>query len=96
MNDFLSINEFSLAFLANYIDFEIVSNDSEPLKRNLKFAQSIEIDMDKKVELVMMMDEYRTKLYDDNINLMGLSEPTEINYLNYSGKAIVFPGNHDS
>ena len=44
----------------------------------------------------MYMDEYRTKLYDDNINVMGLSKPTEINYLNYSGKAIDFEGNNDS
>ena len=43
----------------------------------------------------MYMDEYRTKLYDDNINIMGLSEPTEINYVNYSGKYVAFQVNSE-
>ena len=51
----------------------------------------VKLDMEKRFDKLIEMDEYRAKLYDDNINLMGLSEPTEINYLNYSGRFIDFP-----
>ena len=30
------------------------------------------------------MDEYRIELQDDSINFMGLSEPKQINYLNFA------------
>ena len=37
----------------------------------------------------LFFDEYRTELYDDPINFMGLSAPKEINYLNYSSEATI-------
>ena len=32
--------------------------------------------------LILSVNEQRVELYDDRINLMGLSEPKEINYFN--------------
>ena len=36
-------------------------------------------------------EEYRTKLYDDPLNFMGLTEPKTIDYLNDSGELIDLP-----
>ena len=93
---FLDKYRFSLVFYANYIDFDDVTNDTQPLKTKLKAKPLIKLDTEKKVELLIEMDEYRARLYDDNINLMGLSEPTEINYLNYSGRSYDYPIEFDA
>ena len=44
-------------------------------KENLSF--------DKPVAFRLYLNEYRTQLYDDRLNLIGLTPPKEINYLNF-------------
>ena len=39
--------------------------------------------MDKPVMYGLTLNEYRTELYDDRLNFMGLTPPKEINYLNF-------------
>ena len=41
------------------------------------------LSLDKPVLYQLTLNEYRTELYDDRLNLMGLTPPKEINYLNF-------------
>ena len=45
---------------------------------------SHKIDIDQVLTKIVYLNEHRTELQDDYINWMGLSDPEEINYLNFA------------
>ena len=56
----------------------------ETLQSNLHLLVITPVNLDKPVSKFLFLDEERTELQDDNINMMGLSEPKRLNYLNFA------------
>ena len=46
------------------------------------------IDFDQKRGKEFFLDEYRTELHDNSINFMGLTEPKQVNYLNFAESSV--------
>ena len=67
----------------NFIDFESVQNKEETLRHyaRLAFFKKL-INVSEGRTYLMKYKVHETELYDDRINLLGLSEPKKINYLN--------------
>ena len=44
----------------------------------------VPVDLQSPKYQLLNLDEYRTRLQDDNVNFMNMAEPTEIKYLNFA------------
>lgn len=63
---------------------EAVLPVEETLEDTMRIVLDLKVELDKPVRKNLYLDEYRTVLQDDNLNFMGLSDPKEINYLNFA------------
>ena len=77
--------------IQNYIDMEKVLPADDTLKQGLNNLITAKLDLEKNQTKLLELEEYRTELYDDNINFMGLSEPKQIDYLNFAENARDYP-----
>ena len=55
----------------------------EQLQNTILVLTKIDLDQPQ-VFKILELDEFRTQLYDDNINFMGLSDPKTLEYLNFN------------
>ena len=55
----------------------------EQLQNTILVLTKIDLDQPQ-VFKILELDEFRTQLYDDSINFMGLSDPKTLEYLNFS------------
>ena len=70
--------------LNNYIDMGQVQAREETLESKPNLLVMTRVHLDKPVGKWLFLDEERAELQDDNINMMGLSEPKRLNYLNFA------------
>ena len=81
---YLADKIFFLFANTNYIDMKEVLKADETLKKLPNYLLETKIDLEKPQSKVYTLEEHRTELQDDSINFMGLTEPKEINYLNFA------------
>ena len=75
---YFSDQYFMLWGIQNYIDMEKVLPADDTLKQGLNNLIMAKLDLEKNQTKLLVLEEYRTELYDDNINFMGLSEPKKL------------------
>ena len=84
MRAYLESKHFAAWGLSNYIDLGQVQAREVTLQSNLNVLVFTRVHLDKPVSKYLFLDEERAELQDDNINMMGLSEPKRLNYLNFA------------
>ena len=82
---------FGIYVATNFIEMSEILPIEETLQTAINLILTAKIDLDQSQSKMLLLDEYRAELLDDNINLMGLTEPKQLNYLVYSDIVSDYP-----
>ena len=85
---FIETHALMFASSYNYIDFEDIRPGVDPLKttNSINFFGMLDLDQTKPHAFGITVNEHQASLQDNFINFLGMSNPTEINYLNFADK----------
>lgn len=75
---------FQMIGTTNFIEMDQVLSIEETLQKQSDLLIWTKIDLEQpQLIKYLELEEFRTELYDDSINFMGLSDPKTLDYLNF-------------
>lgn len=91
MEDFFGQNFFFYGTTQNFINLGKVHKQEETLQQRYNVNLFHKIDLQNKLLFLAKLKEHRVEMYDDRLNLMGLSKPKELQYFNTEENLKIFP-----
>ena len=84
LNAFMKSHVFQMIGTTNFIEMDQVLSIEETLQKQSDLLIWTKIDLEQpQLIKYLELEEFRTELYDDSINFMGLSDPKTLDYLNF-------------